>query len=434
MGAARSRARPLQAAAGTVRADARAAARALRAVGITVSLAPVADVTTVAGAAMAGRAFGSGPRRRGRGGARVRRGLARRRRGRDREALPRPRRRAGEHGRRAGDRDADGARDSTTSTSRPSAPPWRRTSRSSWSATRATPAWTRARIASQSPAVIALLREDLGFRGVVVTDSMEAAASLATGTIEAASAARAGRRRRPAAAHRPGSYTPVRRALVAAARRLARPARRACARPPRACSRSGRHGARAPLTARPRHPAILHRACPRTPNIGVTCNVEVVRYGIWTEPAAMVPAHLRAGDRARRRASAPARSDAGRPRRPDRAARPPRRGPDHGRRRPRPVALRRRRRTPRPRRAPSSATLRADARPRRGRARPPVPRHLPRHADRQRGLRRRARPAPSRTASSDDIHRGAGGDFADHRVRVEPGSLAALAAGATRWR
>jgi putative glutamine amidotransferase len=27
----------------------------------------------------------------------------------------------------------------------------------------------------------------------------------------------------------------------------------------------------------------------RTPNVGVTCNVEVVRYGIWTEPAAMVP-------------------------------------------------------------------------------------------------------------------------------------------------
>ena len=27
----------------------------------------------------------------------------------------------------------------------------------------------------------------------------------------------------------------------------------------------------------------------RTPNICVTCNLEVVRYGIWTEPAAMVP-------------------------------------------------------------------------------------------------------------------------------------------------
>ena len=26
-----------------------------------------------------------------------------------------------------------------------------------------------------------------------------------------------------------------------------------------------------------------------TPNIGVTCNVEVVKYGLWTEPAAMVP-------------------------------------------------------------------------------------------------------------------------------------------------
>jgi putative glutamine amidotransferase len=30
-----------------------------------------------------------------------------------------------------------------------------------------------------------------------------------------------------------------------------------------------------------------------------------------------------------------------------------------------------------------------------------------------------------------DIHRGAEGEFADHRVEVEPGSLAALAAGAT---
>jgi putative glutamine amidotransferase len=27
----------------------------------------------------------------------------------------------------------------------------------------------------------------------------------------------------------------------------------------------------------------------RTPNIGVTCNLEVVQYGLWTEPAAMVP-------------------------------------------------------------------------------------------------------------------------------------------------
>ena len=31
------------------------------------------------------------------------------------------------------------------------------------------------------------------------------------------------------------------------------------------------------------------RAVTPTANIGVTCNVEVVRYGLWSEPAAMVP-------------------------------------------------------------------------------------------------------------------------------------------------
>ena len=44
------------------------------------------------------------------------------------------------------------------------------------------PALDRDRIASQSRAIIeGLLRGRLGYRGVVVTDSMEAAASLATG-------------------------------------------------------------------------------------------------------------------------------------------------------------------------------------------------------------------------------------------------------------
>jgi beta-N-acetylhexosaminidase len=52
---------PDQAAAGTVRADARAAGEALRSAGVTVTLAPVADVPTVAGAALAGRAFSSDP-------------------------------------------------------------------------------------------------------------------------------------------------------------------------------------------------------------------------------------------------------------------------------------------------------------------------------------------------------------------------------------
>jgi beta-N-acetylhexosaminidase len=46
------------------------------------------------------------------------------------------------------------------------------------------PAFDPDRIASQSSAIVEdLLRARLGFRGVVVTDSMEARASLATGTI-----------------------------------------------------------------------------------------------------------------------------------------------------------------------------------------------------------------------------------------------------------
>ena len=61
-----TRSAPEQRAAGTERADARAAARGLRAAGINVSLAPVADVPSVPGAALAGRAFSSDSERRGR--------------------------------------------------------------------------------------------------------------------------------------------------------------------------------------------------------------------------------------------------------------------------------------------------------------------------------------------------------------------------------
>ena len=48
---------------GTVRADALAAGRELRAAGVGVTLAPVADVPSVAGAALAARAFSSDPER-----------------------------------------------------------------------------------------------------------------------------------------------------------------------------------------------------------------------------------------------------------------------------------------------------------------------------------------------------------------------------------
>ena len=81
------------------------------------------------------------------------------------------------------------------------------------------PAVDARRIASQSPAVVGLLRDRLGFEGVIVTDSMEAAASLATGTVEVASerALRAGADLLLLTGR--GSYTPVLRHLTAAARR-----------------------------------------------------------------------------------------------------------------------------------------------------------------------------------------------------------------------
>jgi beta-N-acetylhexosaminidase len=84
------------------------------------------------------------------------------------------------------------------------------------------PALDAGRIASQSPAILGgLLREELGFRGAVVTDSMEARASLATGSITAISerAVRAGADLVLLTGR--GSYTPVLRHLVAVARRSA---------------------------------------------------------------------------------------------------------------------------------------------------------------------------------------------------------------------
>jgi beta-N-acetylhexosaminidase len=82
------------------------------------------------------------------------------------------------------------------------------------------PALDRARIASQSSRVIVdLLRDRLGFRGVVVTDSMEARASLATGDIAGVSerAVRAGADLVLLTGR--GSYAPVYRHLLAVARR-----------------------------------------------------------------------------------------------------------------------------------------------------------------------------------------------------------------------
>ena len=81
------------------------------------------------------------------------------------------------------------------------------------------PALDRSRIASQSrPIIEGVLREELGFRGVVVTDSMEARASLATGSITKVSerAIRAGADLLLLTGR--GSYRPVYDHLLAVAR------------------------------------------------------------------------------------------------------------------------------------------------------------------------------------------------------------------------
>src|SRR5439155_22550041 len=61
-----TKAEPDQASTGTVGTDAQAAAVALRRAGISVSLAPVADVPDVSGSAISGREFSSDPEAAGR--------------------------------------------------------------------------------------------------------------------------------------------------------------------------------------------------------------------------------------------------------------------------------------------------------------------------------------------------------------------------------
>jgi beta-N-acetylhexosaminidase len=185
---------PEQAGAGSVRSDARAAAAAQRAAGITGGLAPVGDVPSVAGAALADRAFSHDPK------------VAS-------DAMA-----AAVAGWRSGGVAAtakhfpglggatvntdDGPATVTRSRAQLEAtdlPPFEAAIRAGVPLVMIGharyPALDRDRIASQSSAIIeGLLRDRLGFRGVVVTDSMEAQASIATGPITTASerAVRAG--------------------------------------------------------------------------------------------------------------------------------------------------------------------------------------------------------------------------------------------------
>jgi beta-N-acetylhexosaminidase len=210
---------PEQEAAGSVRADAEAAGAALRGLGITVSLAPVGDVPSVAGAALGGRAFATEPDA-------VREAMA-----------------AAAQGWRAGGVAATAKHfpglggaavntDDGSATIERSRAQLEATDLPSFAAAIEAgvplvmvgharyPALDPDRIASQSePIIQQLLRERMGFRGVVVTDSMEARASLATGAITTVSerAVRAGADLLLLTGR--GSYTPVYEHLLSLARR-----------------------------------------------------------------------------------------------------------------------------------------------------------------------------------------------------------------------
>ena len=208
-----------QAAAGTVGADAEAAARALRATGINVSLAPVGDVPSVDGAALTGRAFSTDFQVAAEAMAESVRGW------REGGVAPTAKHFPGiggavtntDDGPVTIERSAQQIRDEDLVPFRAAIEagvPLVMAGHALYSAL------DRERIASQSqPIIEGLLRDELGFDGVVITDSTEAAAVQAvTGVQEAAVrnihagvdiVLTTGR----------GSYIQVYRALLAEARR-----------------------------------------------------------------------------------------------------------------------------------------------------------------------------------------------------------------------
>jgi len=212
-------AQPEQLRRGTVRSDAGAAARQLRAVGVNVTFAPVADVPSVSGAALAGRAFSRDPRAASDAVRDAVRGW------RSGGVAATAKHFPGIGGAPANTDDTIVAiRRSRAELAAVDLPPFSAAIDAGVPLVMVGharyPALDRNRIASQSqPIIEGVLREELGFRGVVVTDSMEARASLATGSITKVSerAIRAGADLLLLTGR--GSYRPVYDHLLALARR-----------------------------------------------------------------------------------------------------------------------------------------------------------------------------------------------------------------------
>ena len=208
-----------QLAAGTVRSDAEAAGKALRASGITVSLAPVGDVPSVPGAALAGRAFSSSFQTTARAMADAVRGW------KAGGVAPTAKHFPGLGGATVNTDDGPATIDRSARQIREEdLLPFRAAIDAGVPlvmAGHATyPAIDPDRIASQSPKVIdGLLRGELGYKGVVITDSTEAAAVQQVTNVQEAAVRNIRAGVDIVLTTGRGSYIQVYRALLAEARR-----------------------------------------------------------------------------------------------------------------------------------------------------------------------------------------------------------------------
>jgi beta-N-acetylhexosaminidase len=213
------RSQPAQAAAGAVRADALASARALRAAGVNVTLAPVADVASVPGAALAGRAFSTDFEAAAQAIAESVRGW------RAGGVAPTVKHFPGLGGATVNTDDGPATIDRSAAQLREQdLLPFRSAIEAGVPLVMAGhavyPAIDPDRIASQSEPVIGgLLREELGFEGVVITDSTEAAAVQAVTDVSEAAVRNLRAGVDIVLTTGRGSYIQVYRALLAEARR-----------------------------------------------------------------------------------------------------------------------------------------------------------------------------------------------------------------------
>ena len=145
--------------------------------------------------------------------------MAGRRSRRDREALPRPRWRGREHGPSRSDDQALASRTRGRGSSAVRSGDTCGSAARDGRARTLSGARQRAHRIAVEPVIDGLLRDGLGFHGVVVTDSMEARASLATGSITAVSERAVGAGADLLLLTGKGSYAPVYRHLLEVARR-----------------------------------------------------------------------------------------------------------------------------------------------------------------------------------------------------------------------